>query len=224
MRTLGSDKAVATVLPAPAAEVGACRPAIYSEACLGRVVQSNGPCRTASDLDSLHLTVRHQRRTVPTVGGVLLFGRDRLAHFPDAWVQAGRFAGVDRSRILDQTEILSHPSEAVPVAVAFVEKHGLHGAHIGAVRRTSIRSLPPVAVREALVNALMHADYAQRGAPIRVALFDDRLEVENPGLLPFEPDARRPAAAGCRSCATECSGVSSRSSDSSSSGAAACSG
>jgi ATP-dependent DNA helicase RecG len=30
-----------------------------------------------------------------------------------------------------------------------------------------------------------HADYAQQGAPIRVALFDDRIEIENPGLLPF---------------------------------------
>ena len=138
-----------------------------------------------TDLDTLRLTVRHQGRVVPTVGGVLLFGRDRLTHFPDAWVQAGRFVGIDRGRIVDQREILSHPSEAVPEAVAFVEKHGLHGASIGAVRRTPVRSLPPVAVREALVNALVHADYAQRGAPIRVALFDDRLEIENPGLLPF---------------------------------------
>lgn len=32
---------------------------------------------------------------------------------------------------------------------------------------------------------MVHADYSQRGAPIRVAIFDDRLEVENPGLLPF---------------------------------------
>jgi predicted HTH transcriptional regulator len=31
----------------------------------------------------------------------------------------------------------------------------------------------------------VHADYAQHGAPIRIALFDDRLEVDNPGLLPF---------------------------------------
>ena len=138
-----------------------------------------------ADLDTLRLTVRHQGRRVPTVGGVLLFGQERLRHFPDAWVQAGRFAGLDRSRIVDQTEIVSHPSAAVLEAVAFVEKHGLHGASIGAVRRTSVRSLPPVAVREALVNALVHADYAQHGAPIRVALFDDRLEIENPGLLTF---------------------------------------
>ena len=46
-------------------------------------------------------------------------------------------------------------------------------------------NLPPAAVREAVVNAVVHADYAQRGAPVRVAIFDDRLEVENPGLLPF---------------------------------------
>ena len=50
---------------------------------------------------------------------------------------------------------------------------------------TSVGRCPPVAVREALVNAVAHTDYAQPGAPIRVALFDDRLEVENPGLLPF---------------------------------------
>lgn len=42
-----------------------------------------------------------------------------------------------------------------------------------------------VAVREAVINAVVHANYAQRGAPIRLSLFDDRLEVENPGLLPF---------------------------------------
>lgn len=35
------------------------------------------------------------------------------------------------------------------------------------------------------MNAVAHTDYSQSGAPIRVALFDDRLEVENPGLLPF---------------------------------------
>ena len=40
-------------------------------------------------------------------------------------------------------------------------------------------------MREAVINAVVHADYAQRGAPIRISIFDDRLEVENPGLLPF---------------------------------------
>ena len=45
--------------------------------------------------------------------------------------------------------------------------------------------MPPLAVREAIINAVTHADYSQRGAPIRINVFDDRLEIENPGLLPF---------------------------------------
>ena len=117
--------------------------------------------------------------------GGLLFGRDREHHFPDAWIQAGRFDGLDKSQILDQAEFRGLPVAAIDAAIAFIEKHALYGAEIGRVRRKDRWNLPPVAVREAVINAVAHADYAQRGAPIRIAIFDDRLEIENPGLLPF---------------------------------------
>jgi ATP-dependent DNA helicase RecG len=137
------------------------------------------------DLETLRLLTDHQGRKVPTVGGMILFGKDRERHFPDAWIQAGRFQGSDRSRIVDRVEIRSLPVRAIEEAIAFVQKHALHGAEIGAVRRKERWNLPPVAVREAIVNAVAHTDYAQRGAPIRLSIFEDRLEVENPGLLPF---------------------------------------
>ncbi len=138
-----------------------------------------------ADLETLRLVTTHQGRKVPTVGGMLLFGSERLRHFPDAWIQAGRFDGKDKTRIADQIEIRSYPVQAIEAAIAFIQKHGLHGAHIGSVRRKEHWSLPPVAVREAIINAVAHADFAQRGAPVRISVFDDRLEVENPGLLPF---------------------------------------
>lgn len=137
------------------------------------------------DLETLRLVTEHQGRKVPTVGGMLLFGKDRERHFPDAWIQAGRFAGTDKSRILDLAEIRSIPVRGVEEAIAFVQKHAWHGAEIGAVRRRNRWNLPPEAVRETVINAVVHTDYAQRGAPIRLSIFDDRLEVENPGLLPF---------------------------------------
>ena len=140
---------------------------------------------TRRDLESLRLVMDHQGRKLPTVGGMLLFGRDRERHFPDAWIQAGRFRGADKTRIVDRAEIRSYPVDAIEAAIAFVEKHAMHGAEIGAVRRKERWNLPPVAVREAVINAVAHTDYAQRGAPIRVSIFEDRLEVENPGLLPF---------------------------------------
>ena len=55
---------------------------------------------TPHGLQSLKLTTSYQGRIVPTIAGVLLFGAARLKHFPDAWVQVGRFAGSDRRRIL----------------------------------------------------------------------------------------------------------------------------
>jgi len=140
-----------------------------------------------ADLETLRLITTHQGRKVPTVGGMLLFGseRERERYFPDAWIQAGRFRGTDKSRIVDQLEIRSLPIQAVEDAVSFVHKHALHGVEIGAVRSRERSNLPPIAVREAVINAVAHADYSQTGGPIRVAIFDDRMEVENPGLLPF---------------------------------------
>lgn len=137
------------------------------------------------DMDTLRLVTEHQGRQAPTAGGILLFGLDRLRHFPDAWIQVGRFSGVDRARIADHAELKGSLLEAIEQAIAFVEKHSTHGAQIGRLRRSEHWSLPPVAVRETLINAVAHTDYSQAGAPIRVALFDDRLEVDNPGLLPF---------------------------------------
>ncbi len=130
-----------------------------------------------ADLVTLRLATVHQRREVPTVGGVLLFGVNRGRHFPDVWIQAGGFAGADRSHIVDHVEIRTPLAQAVEDGVAFVDRHTLHGAEIGAVRRRDRPSIPPVAVREAVVNAVAHADYSQLGAPIRIAMFDDRLEV-----------------------------------------------
>ncbi len=137
------------------------------------------------DLETLKLITMHQGRKVPTVGGVLLFGKERERYFSEAWIQAGRFQGEDRSHIADTLEIRTHLPIAVEEAIAFVRKHNTRAAEIGSVRRTERWDLPPVAVREAVINAVVHADYSQRGAPIRISIFDNRLEIENPGLLPF---------------------------------------
>lgn len=163
-------------------------PELDSEAIDFRAAsESFAPVRRLAhrDLETLRLLTMYQGRLVPTVGGHILFGKERERQFPDAWIQAGRFAGRDKSQVADQAEVRSLPVQAVEEAIAFVTKHSIHGADIGPVRRTEKWNLPPAAVREAVINAVAHSDYAQRGAPIRVSIFDDRLEVENPGLLPF---------------------------------------
>ncbi|TVQ29328.1 MAG: AAA family ATPase, partial [Spirochaetaceae bacterium] len=57
------------------------------------------------------------------------------------------------------------------------------GADRSGIHRRDVWSIPLAILREAVVNAVVHADYSQRGAPIRVSYFDDRIEIENPGIL-----------------------------------------
>ncbi|MBI4357163.1 MAG: putative DNA binding domain-containing protein [Gammaproteobacteria bacterium] len=142
------------------------------------------PLRQA-DLISLHLQTKYQGRTVPTVAGILLFGKEREYYFPDAWIQAGRFKGNDKRDILDTLEIHDCLIRSIEKATEFVRKHSMVSADIGAVYRTDRWNIPQKAMREVIINAVVHADYSQSGAPIRISIFDNRVEIENPGLLPF---------------------------------------
>lgn len=136
-----------------------------------------------SKLETLRALVRHGRKLVPTVGGLLLFGKAHENEFPDAWVQCGRFSGTDKSNIADTLECHGILPRLVEDAFAFIQKHSTNRLLIDGLKRTESPSIPLRVARELLLNAIVHADYAQHGAPIRVSLFDDRLEIENPGIL-----------------------------------------
>lgn len=135
------------------------------------------------ELLTLKLLTRVQGRLVPTIGGILLFGKDREDHFSDAWVQCGRFIGKDKTYIFDHTEIHEHLPITVERVMEFLKKHALRGADLSQLYRRDIWSIPLSILREAVINAVVHADYSQLGAPIRISFFDDRIEIENPGIL-----------------------------------------
>ena len=133
----------------------------------------------------LNLTIEEQSQTVPTNGGVLLFGHDRERLFPDAWVQCGRFRGPDGLDLTDQVELYAPLLQLPDLVEAFLKKHAFRGADMREWRRKDDWSVPIDILREATINALIHSDYGQRGGPIRVAFYDDRVYVESlGGLLP----------------------------------------
>lgn len=138
---------------------------------------------TEQALLTLRLLTHEQGRLVPTKGAILLFGRNRERHFPDAWIQCGRFIGTNKARILDHIEIHAHLPECVEQIMVFLKRHAMRGADFSEFRRKDVWSIPLLILREVVINALVHSDYSHRGAPIRVAFFDDRIEVENPGIL-----------------------------------------
>lgn len=132
---------------------------------------------------TLKMLGRHQNKRVPTRGGVLLFGRNRTQYFPDAWVQCGRFFGTEKIDIFDHIDIDMPLPRAVDEVMLFLKKHAYRGADLSDIRRKDVWSIPLGILREVIINALVHSDYSQRGAPIRVVFLDDRIEVESMGIL-----------------------------------------
>lgn len=136
------------------------------------------------DLLTLGLLSLHQGKKVPTNGGMILFGKQRLRYFPDARIRCGCFAGVTRRQIIDTVDLDTYPVFAVDQALEFIKKHARQSVEItGEARHRKKWNVPFPAVREAIINAVVHADYSQSGSPIRISFFDDRIEVDSPGML-----------------------------------------
>jgi len=69
-------------------------------------------------------------------------------------------------------------------AVDFVHRYTSVSAHLEGGRRVDRRDYPAEAVREVVVNSLMHRDYSIEGTDVMLSIFSDRLEIQSPGRLP----------------------------------------
>ncbi len=120
----------------------------------------------------------------PTHGGVLLFARDVRAWLPGAYVQFLRVGGdsLDAPILNDHVlcgDLLTVLRELDALVDAQLTTSPVRDSTL---RERIIESYPRVAVRELLMNAVMHRDYAST-APLRITWLDDRLEIQSPGGL-----------------------------------------
>ena len=67
--------------------------------------------------------------------------------------------------------------------IVFLKKHLRISYKIDGLRRENILELPEDALREAVVNAVCHRDYFEKGARVMVEIFDDRVDIVSPGGL-----------------------------------------
>ncbi len=117
---------------------------------------------------------------------VLLFGRHPQATNRRFGVVVARFEGswTGGAKLRERTELEGSLPELVSKADRLVYEEMRRDAVVRGLVREEVPEFPPVAVREALVNAVGHRDYSARGSAVEVRLFDDALEVESPGTLP----------------------------------------
>ena len=121
---------------------------------------------------------------VPTVAGILLFGRAPQQFVRSAEIICVRYAGEEMSDEFVRQDISGTLVEQIRQAEAFVFSNMRREMKINGLAREDSTEYPLAVVREAIVNAVCHRDYSIRGEGIRVFMFSNRLEVYSPGRLP----------------------------------------
>lgn len=129
----------------------------------------------------------------PTVAGLMLLGEYPQAYFPQLSIIAMVVDGTEigqlgeqGERFIDDQRIEGSIPQMLESAVAFVRRNSRNATIIDETgKRVDRTEYPMMAVREIILNALVHRDYSihTENSPIRVILYQDRLEVENPGGL-----------------------------------------
>ncbi len=156
------------------------------------------------------------RESVPTLAAVMLFSPFPQAYFPQLCITAVSVPGVEigqigpeGERFSDNQRIEGTLMQMLDGALAFVKKNTRIKTIIDPKtgKRADRWDYPMTAVREVILNALIHRDYSihTEGMPIQLLIFEDRFEVRSPGGLygrlridqlgKIQPDTRNPVLA-----------------------------
>ena len=154
---------------------------------------------------------------VCTVAGILLFGRNPKRYLPQSGIQATAYPGTEKEyETIEQNDLrgamvaLFSGTDGEPEvvenglveqAMAFVRRNTRVESDLTeGGQRVDRREYPMEALREAIVNALVHRDYLMDATDIELSIYDDRLEVISPGRLPntITPDRMRAGTRAAR--------------------------
>ena len=98
--------------------------------------------------------------------------------------QCGVFKGTTKAVFVDRREYTGPLWKQIDEAFQFVLRNIHLGATIVGVYRQDIYEIPTDAIRELIINAMVHRSYLDHGT-IQVAVYDNRLEITSPGKLPM---------------------------------------
>ena len=148
-------------------------------------------------LVNLEFAIATAGRTVPTVDGTLLFGKNPKRALPQSGIRALCYPGEEPDYATRADEDLRGPlvplsnedgaivePGLVDQAWDFVRRNTTPSAHLEGARRVDRWEYPESVIREAVGNALVHRDYSITGTDVTLVIYSNRLEVMSPGRLP----------------------------------------
>lgn len=131
------------------------------------------------------LRLYNKRHNCPTIAAMVLFGKDPKRFLPGCYIQYVRFSGTTKAgEILNEKEFKGALFAMLPRLEAFVQDSVVTSRPVEAslLRERTLSNFPGFALRELLMNAVMHRTY-ESNTPIRFYQYDDRIEIMNAGGL-----------------------------------------
>lgn len=121
----------------------------------------------------------------------VLFGKD-FSDYPQCRLRLARFRGTTKQDFIDNRQEEGNIFQLVDAAMAFFFKHlNLSGTTHHRIVREDELEIPYDALRESVVNSLCHMNWGYDVVSVGIAIYDDRIEIENAGRFPvrISPDA-----------------------------------
>ena len=146
--------------------------------------------KTGEPLDDLALQklelAKAERGVLYPTNALVLLSDDglRRSMFPNAKIECARFKGVSAGEFIDRKTYDYGIAEQVEDAYAFVLRNIRQSGSIQGVYTVSRWEYPVKALREIIRNAVVHRQYSLAGKDIKIAVYDDMIEITSPGLLP----------------------------------------
>jgi ATP-dependent DNA helicase RecG len=142
---------------------------------------------TMSDVGDILDRMGLRRNGIITQAAQILYGTRFLPDYPQGLLKMGRFRGTTiTGDILDNKQEHMHAFAMVREGMAFLDRTLPLAARFtkGEIFREDRLPVPPDALREILLNAVMHREYSNPGSYVAIAVFDDRIEIRSIGCLP----------------------------------------
>lgn len=147
--------------------------------------EKTGEELTDKILEKLDLVVIEQGQKRAT-NALLLLSNDKLKTqlFPNSKIECARFKGTKPGNFIDQKSFSGSIVGHAELALNFVKRHISEGTkNYEGVYRNDRWEYPIIALREVIRNAIIHRDYSLTGKDIKIAIFDDKIEITSPGKL-----------------------------------------
>jgi ATP-dependent DNA helicase RecG len=120
-----------------------------------------------------------------TVAGWLCFAKtpQEKREFRNSYIEFQIFQGTSRSEPIKKYDIKGNLPTQIEQSIQLLQQNIWHIPKIQGAKREDIPAYSDVILREVITNSLVHRDYKKMHQPVKIAMFSNRIEIENPGGL-----------------------------------------